>query len=115
MSNIRTEENIQKAFTMQYDVFISYSRKDTEIANRVCEAFDKVGITYFIDRQGIGGGFEFPAVLAEAILNSHIFLFLASKNSYESKCTQAEITFAFNKKDKACIHTLSMEVQCPIR
>lgn len=88
---------------MQYDVFISYSRKDTEIANRVCEAFDKVGITYFIDRQGIGGGFEFPAVLAEAILNSHIFLFLASKNSYESKFTQAEITFAFNKKDKACI------------
>lgn len=88
---------------MQYDVFISYSRKDSEIANRICDAFDKAGITYFIDRQGINGGLEFPVVLADAIINSQIFLFLASKNSYESKFTQAEITFAFNKKSKDCI------------
>ena len=88
---------------MQYDVFISYSRKDTEIANQICKAFDEVGITYFIDRQGISGGFEFPTVLAEAIVNSKIFLYLASKNSYESKFTQAEITFAFNKKERGNI------------
>lgn len=88
---------------MQYDVFISYSRKDTEVANQICKAFDEVGITYFIDRQGISGGFEFPTVLAEAIVNSKIFLYLASKNSYESKFTQAEITFAFNKKERGNI------------
>ena len=88
---------------MQNDVFISYSRKDTEVANQICKAFDEVGITYFIDRQGISGGFEFPAVLAEAIVNSKIFLYLASKNSYESKFTQAEITFAFNKKERGNI------------
>lgn len=88
---------------MKYDVFISYSRKDSDVANRMCEAFDKVGITYFIDKQGIDGGLEFPTVLAEAIINSRIFLYLASKNSYESKFTQAEITFAFNKKTKECI------------
>ena len=70
---------------MQYDVFISYSRKDSEVANRICAAFDEVGITYFIDRQGISGGFEFPAVLAEAIINSKIFLYLASGNSYDSR------------------------------
>ena len=88
---------------MQYDVFISYSSKDTEVANQICKAFDEVGITYFIDRQGISGGFEFPTVLAEAIVNSKIFLYLASKNSYESKFTQAEITFAFNKKERGNI------------
>ena len=88
---------------MQHDVFISYSRKDTEVANQICKAFDEVGITYFIDRQGISGGFEFPTVLAEAIVNSKIFLYLASKNSYESKFTQAEITFAFNKKERGNI------------
>ena len=55
---------------MKYDVFISYSRMDTAIADRICAAFDKVGITYFIDRQSIGGGFEFPVVLAEAIIES---------------------------------------------
>lgn len=84
----------------KYDVFISYSRKDTKIANKICEVFDKAGIVYFIDRQGIGGGLEFPAVLAKAIRESKIFLFLASKNSYESKFTQSEIVYAFNKKEK---------------
>lgn len=88
---------------MQYDVFISYSRKDSEVANRICAAFDEVGITYFIDRQGISGGFEFPAVLAEAIINSKIFLYLASGNSYDSRFTQSEITFAFNEKPKGSI------------
>lgn len=88
---------------MQYDVFISYSRKDTEVANRICKAFEEVGITYFIDRQGISGGFEFPTVLAEAIINCKIFLYLASKNSYESRFTQSEITFAFNEKPKGRI------------
>lgn len=88
---------------MQYDVFISYSRKDTEIANQICKAFDEVGITYFIDRQGISGGFEFPTVLAEAIVNCKIFLYIASQNSYESRFTQSEITFAFNEKPKGSI------------
>ena len=87
----------------KYDIFISYSRKDTAIADQICAALDSVGITYFIDRQGIGGGFEFPAVLAENIVNSRIFLLLASKNSYESKFTRSEIIFAFNKKPKNAI------------
>ena len=84
---------------MAHDVFISYSRKDTEVADRICEVFDKVGISYFIDRQGIGGGLEFPIVLAENIVSSKLFLFLASENSYNSKFTRKEIVFAFNKKE----------------
>lgn len=87
----------------KFDIFISYSRKDTAIADQICAALDSVGISYFIDRQGIGGGFEFPAVLAENIVNSKIFLLLASKNSYESKFTMSEIVFAFNKKPKNAI------------
>ena len=88
---------------MAYDVFISYSRKDTKVADRICEVFDKVGISYFIDRQGIGGGLEFPIVLAENIVSSKLFLFLASENSYNSKFTRSEIVFAFNKKEKNSI------------
>lgn len=87
----------------KYDVFISYSRKDTSVANQICNALDIAGITYFIDRQGIGGGMEFPEILANAILGSRLFLFLASNNSYESKFTNSEITFAFNEKAKESI------------
>jgi hypothetical protein len=84
----------------KYDVFISYSRKDASIADKITAAFDNAGITYFIDREGISGGMEFPAVIAKAIRESHIFLFLASKDSYESRFTQSEIVYAFNKKQK---------------
>ena len=88
---------------MAYDVFISYSRKDTKVADRICEVLDKVGISYFIDRQGIGGALEFPLVLAENIVSSKLFLFLASENSYNSKFTRNEVVFAFNKKEKNSI------------
>lgn len=87
----------------KYDIFISYSRKDSAVADKICLALDNAGITYFIDRQGIGGGFEFPAVLAENIVNSKLFLLLASKNVYESNFTRSEIIFAFNKKAKNAI------------
>ena len=88
---------------MKYDVFISYSRKDTAIANKICDALDKQGISYFIDRQGIGGGQEFPDVLAKAIIGCRIMLYLASANSYCSKFTNNEITFAFNEKPKGSV------------
>lgn len=81
---------------MQFDIFISYSRKDSRIADAVCKALDSHNLTYFIDRKGIAGGMEFPEILANAILNSKIFLFLASENSYKSSYTKNEITFAFN-------------------
>ena len=84
----------------KYDVFISYSRKDTKIVNNICKVLDKTGIVYFIDRQDIGGGLEFPTVLAKAIRDSNVFLFLASKNSYKSKFTQSEVVYAFKNKEK---------------
>ena len=88
---------------VKYDVFISYSRKDTDTANRICAALERQGISYFIDRQGIGGGQEFPEVLADAIVGCRIMLYIASSNSYGSKFTNNEITFAFNEKSKGSI------------
>lgn len=84
---------------MKYDVFISYSRKDMAVADKVVEAFDAAGISYFIDRQEMSGGLESSKVLATAIKDSTVFLFLASKNSYESKYTRNEVVYAFNKKE----------------
>lgn len=83
-----------------YDVFISYCRKDSKIADKICAVLQEHNITYFIDRRNIGGGMEFPVELARAIRSSRIFLFLASKNSYQSKFTINEITYAFNKKER---------------
>lgn len=88
---------------MKYEIFISYSRKDSVVAEEVCRAFDRAGITYFIDRQENPDDLEIPATLADAIIGSRIFLLLASENSYSSKFVNAEITFAFNKLPRRCI------------
>ena len=69
------------------------------VADKVAEAFDAAGISYFIDRQEMGGGLDSSKVIATAIKESTVFLFLASKNSYESKYTRNEVVYAFNKKE----------------
>lgn len=58
---------------MGKDIFISYSRKDSETANRICKALDRAKISYFIDWQGIGGAMEFPEILANAIIDCKLF------------------------------------------
>ena len=98
----------------QYDVFISYSRLDTPVADMICKAFDNAGISYFIDRQGIIVGGEFPEIIAEAISNSHFFLFLASNNSYTSKYTKKEIHFAFNIKPDSLLPYIIDDSELPI-
>ncbi len=88
---------------VKYDVFISYSRKDTKAADKVCEALNAAGLSCFIDREGIDGGANFPKVLANAIDDSGVFLLLAGKNAYDSRFTQAEILHAFKHKRSGCI------------
>lgn len=76
---------------MAYDVFISYSRKDKIIAEKICASFDEVGVSYFIDRCGILSGQDFINIIIKAINESTIFLFLASNNSYLSQITIDEV------------------------
>lgn len=80
----------------KYDVFISYSRKDSALADKICSAFDQVGITYFIDRKGMGGTANYVIKIANEIDNSKIMLLLASANAYKSKYVRNELHYAFN-------------------
>lgn len=80
----------------KYDVFISYSRKDSVVADKICSAFDQVGITYFIDRKGMGGTANYVTKIANEIDNSKMMLLLASANSYTSKYVAIELHYAFN-------------------
>ena len=87
----------------KFDVFISYSRRDTAVVDKICNALSKQNVTFFIDKKGLAGGGEFPAELEEAIDNSHLVLFIASQNSYKSKYTRGEVSYAYNTKDKGNI------------
>ena len=98
---------------MQYDVFISYSRKDTKTAEAICEALSQAGISFFIDKEGIAGGANFPEVLARTIDSATVFLLVASENAYKSKFTKAEILYAFNHKRSGCILPYLID-DCPM-
>lgn len=83
---------------MKYDLFISYSRKDSAVVDDICEALNSAGIVYFRDTQGISLSQHFPVVLSDAICSSKMVLFVASKNSYESSYTNKEIAFAYSEQ-----------------
>ena len=86
---------------MKYDVFISYSRKDRSVVDRFCSVLDAAGITYWIDREGIGAD-DFKCVIVEAIEESLLFVYFASANSNQSKWTAKEIGTAV-EMDKVII------------
>ena len=87
-----------------YDVFISYSRKDyvddagnvleDNMLSKIKDTLKANGISYWFDEEGIYSGDEFASVLTNAIRNSRIFLFISSVNSNQSKWTSNEISTA---------------------
>ncbi len=84
----------------KFDIFISYSRKDTAIADQICAALDSAGITYFINRDEIDDKLELSSELAENIINSKLCLFLVSNNFHRSQSALQERAFAMSKKQQ---------------
>lgn len=81
---------------MEYDVFISYSRKDTEIVDYIEAELRKRGIVCFVDRSDIELGDDFAEVISKAIFESEILLFVWSENSNQSPNTANEIALAID-------------------
>ena len=75
------------------DVFISYSRKDYQVADRLCREMDKVGISYFIDRKGITGGEHFIKTISQEILSCKVFVFIGSSAAYQSIWSDGSLQF----------------------
>lgn len=85
-----------------YDIFLSYSRADSEIVVKIYEELIQAGFSVFFDRNSIGSD-EFPKVIAEGILSAKIFLFIASVNSIYSNYAPDEIIFAKGHKARNSI------------
>ena len=79
-----------------YDVFISYSREDSEEVGKICAELDALGISYWIDRN-IKGSANFLHEITKYISQCKVLLFVASKASAESQWTQKEVLFAINR------------------
>lgn len=89
---------------MQYDVFISYSRKDyvddkkniipNNVVSKIKESLSDAGITYWFDEEGINYGNNFVEKIVTHIEQAHVFLFLSTENANKSSWTCKEIASA---------------------
>lgn len=100
----------EQNYEQKYDVFISYSRKDYvdgngnvipgNIVSKIRDTLDKMNVSYWFDENGVYSGDEFAPLIARAIRNSEIFLFISSHNSNASDWTSNEIATAHAYKKK---------------
>lgn len=83
---------------MKYDIFISYSRKDSEIVESFCSNFVQAGYSVWIDRAGIESGATFKATIVQAIKDSRVIIFFSSNASNNSAWTAKEIAIAVENR-----------------
>lgn len=75
-------------------IFISYSRKDLDIAEKIVSALAQNNLNTWIDWKSIPKGEEFINEIYRGIEGADVFLFLISPDSVESDWCNAEIKHA---------------------
>ena len=79
---------------MKYDIFVSYSRKDSGIVLPIVERLKAEGYRCWMDVSGIESGDAFKQVIVDAIKTAGVILFFSSANANKSGYTVKEINVA---------------------
>lgn len=79
---------------MDKDIFISYSRKDTEIVKAIYEWLERAGYKCWLDVDGMFSGVSYKKVIVDAIKRSKVLLFMSSENSNKSRNVVSEVSIA---------------------
>lgn len=80
----------------KHEVFISYSTKNSDIANKICYALEQNGLKCWIAPRNIPSGTVYIDAIADAIKSTKIIVLIFSKYSQESKYVSNEINMAFS-------------------
>lgn len=88
-----------------YDVFISYSRSDREIADAICRELKSNGLKYWMDTKIPGGEFFDDEIIA-ALEKSNIVILIFSKNSNASPHVTTEIANAFEMRKPIIVYRI---------
>ena len=79
------------------DVYISYSTKDSEIANKICHVLEQNNLKCWIAPRNLISGKPYSEEITEGIQGSKIAVLVYSRNSQESKYVRNEIQMAFDQ------------------
>ena len=77
-----------------YDIFISYSSKDSKVVHTYASYLERQGYRVWYDVKGLYTGVEFSQEIVNSIENSKLVIFFSSAHSNESKWTKGEILSA---------------------
>ena len=83
-----------------YDVFISYSRKDGNIAREIAKALTQRGVNVFYDESQINFGDSISDLKEEALEHSKSFLLLVSPDYLSSQWQNFELGVALSREPK---------------
>jgi hypothetical protein len=76
------------------DVFVSYSRRDSEFVGKLARSIEERGKDVWLDVEGIADGEVFPEAIKRAIEQSDAFVFLITPASVASSYCENEVDYA---------------------
>jgi hypothetical protein len=82
---------------MPHDVFISHSAKDKKIAETICQALEKEGVSCWIAPRNITPGRKWGGSIIDAINGSKVMVLVFSRNANESQQILREVERSVNK------------------
>ena len=79
---------------MARDVFISHSAQDKSVAEEVCAALEKSGVTCWVAPRDVRPGRSFPGEITRAIQQSKVMVLIFSRHSNSSEQVLREVQLA---------------------
>ena len=80
-----------------HEIFISYSRHDSDAANALADTLCKAGLSVWLDREAIQEGDAFDTQIEEAIAQTRVVIVIWSEHSVKSHWVRAEAAYALGK------------------
>lgn len=89
-----TKQPSGKMPDIEKEVFISYSRKDSDVVKPIYEWLESAGCQCWLDVDGMFSGVSYKKVIVDAIKRSKVLLFMSSENSNKSRNVVSEVSIA---------------------
>ncbi|NES19215.1 MAG: TIR domain-containing protein [Symploca sp. SIO3E6] len=100
------EESLRQPPAISLDVFISYSRKDSDFARKLNDELQLQGKTTWFDQESIASGSDFAEEIKQGINTCDNILFILSPHSLNSPYCKDEVEYAasLNKRFVTVLH-----------
>lgn len=96
------------------DVFISYSRHDSDLAKGVADALTTIGVKVWFDQRSIDPGTRWDDEIQQGLSKTKLVLFLITQTAIESQNVKDEISFAL-KKGISLLPVMISRCELPLR